>query len=141
MSRTAHSRRRRFVTLALLLPALALRALVPTGFMPSGGGDDILALQMCSAGSAGGAELRRLERDAVLQAFDPAEQGPRGHEDRRAPCDFTLASLGAAPPPATVAVVVDVLGREARPRPLRHLAPVPRSLDHAQQPRAPPRFS
>jgi hypothetical protein len=141
MYRTARNRRRRFVTLALLLPALALRALVPAGFMPAGSGDGVLALQMCSVGSAGGVDRRPVELDAVLQAFDPAEQGPVGHDDRRSPCDFALGSVGAAPPPATAAVVVDTLGREPRPRPVRHQAPGPDSREHAQQPRAPPRYS
>jgi hypothetical protein len=141
MFRTAHGRRRRFLTLALLLPALALRALVPAGFMPVADGNDVLALQMCSAGSAAGFERPRVERDSLLQAFDPAEQGPAGHDDRRSPCEFALASLGAAPPPAIAGVVVETLGREPRPRPLRHQSPVPNAPVHAQQPRAPPSYS
>jgi hypothetical protein len=136
------SRRLRLVALALLLPALALRALIPVGFMPASGANSVLALQMCSVGTFGAAESPRIERDSLLRAFDPAERTPLGHdEDRGTPCDFAPVSSGAALPPAPAAVVLATLGREPRPQPVADLIPVFSLTERAQQPRAPPTYS
>jgi len=135
------SRRIRYAALALLLPALLLRALIPAGFMPASGADSVLALQMCSTGTAEAAQTVRIDRDSLLRAFDPSGHEPAGHDDRSKPCDFAVSSLGAAPPPTLTGAVLATLGREPRPQPVRDLVPDSRLPDHLPQPRAPPSHS
>lgn len=137
----ARSRQSHLAALALLLPALLLRALIPAGFMPAADPHGVLALQMCSTGTSGVVELPRVDRDSLLHTFDPLEQTPLGHGDRPTPCDFALASLGAAPPPASVTAVLATLEREPRSQPLRDRLPVAERSEYPQQPRAPPHYS
>jgi hypothetical protein len=83
-----------------------------------------------------------VDRDAVLRVFDPGEQAPLRHgEDRHSACDFARAAQSSAPPPSPATLVLAQLGREPRPSPVRDRASVPRIPEHAQQPRAPPRYS
>jgi hypothetical protein len=138
----ARSRQFHLAALVLLLPALLSRALIPAGFMPAADPHGVLALQMCSTGTFGVMKLPRVDRDSLLRAFDPGEQTPLGHGDRPAPCDFALASSGAAPPPAPVTAILATLPREPRPQPLGdRQPPVAERFEHPQQPRAPPHYS
>jgi hypothetical protein len=129
--------------MAMLLPALMLRALIPTGFMPASGTGTVLAIQMCSAVNPGTVTFLQLDSESRLRNLGAGDQPAPGHddEDRGTACEFALAPAGTAPPPASSAVVLATLDRELRPVAVPDLAPIASLPDHAQQPRAPPRHS
>jgi hypothetical protein len=115
---TWRSVRVRSYVLPLLLGALALRFLIPTGFMPGGNDGTTLRVSMCSAG--GQNELIEI----------PAETA-KPH------CDFcTLPSLDAPLSP------VNIAGRLAAPRaalPPQQESQIPEApLARTQTSRAPP---
>lgn len=75
------SRSRLHLVIALLLPLLALKALLPPGYMPSAG-DGQLRIVMCSAGLA-----------AFTDHGDP--DAPPAAQDS---CAFAMAGVAAPPP-------------------------------------------
>lgn len=119
------TRRRLHLVLALLLPLLALRALLPTGYMPVTEGGE-LRFALCSAGLAG-------------PATDEAPAGDQQLPPNSDSCPFALASAMAPPPVATWhAPVLQAATGPVVPR----SAPLARpSIDRAQTPRGPPVLS
>jgi len=113
----------------LLLPALAVRLLVPEGFMPAFGDGAELTMQMCH-GDGKSSVIVRLTRDGS-QAPDDEQAG---HD---APCVFAAAATIA--PPAADFAVLDFTARLDRPRTPRALTAAPVRPHHRpQSPRAPP---
>lgn len=115
------SRTQRELITALLLVALAFRALIPVGFMPAA--DGAFSLQICRAGS--------------LASIDPPDQhAPPGH-----PLHFEHCPFGSAPATGPLAHVPALHAAG-----LTAFAPVDdlqtlrlrARFDRAHQPRAPP---
>ena len=79
-----------------LLPVLALRLLVPEGFMPRFGEDLELSVQMCHGDGKSSAAMRMLQDDAPAPAGDDGQQ--------HSACTFA-ATAAATPPEPTVAVL------------------------------------
>lgn len=86
----------------LLLPGLALRLLLPPGFMPGGAGDGGHLIKMCHG--TGPVPM------AVHTPVDDPQPAPSGGQHHEAPCVFaaagsvappTIDSLAVAPPSAT----------------------------------------
>jgi hypothetical protein len=120
-----HRRLQRRV-LALAVPWLALRLLLPAGFMPIVA-DGHVALDLCTPQGL---------QFAVPGTDHDGSPGARGHV---APCAFAACAL-AAPPPAACGGPVAALAADAT-----HFATpqgiIQPSILRAQSPRAPPRFS
>jgi hypothetical protein len=114
------SRTRRELITALLLVALAFRALIPVGFMPAADGS--VSLQICRAG--------------FLASIDPPDQrAPAGHSH------FEHCPFGSAPASGPIANAPGLPAAAATSSPplgdsvtLRLSA----RFDAAHQPRAPP---
>lgn len=121
-----HRRRVRSGVALLLAPALALRLLVPEGFM-AGSADGALTMQMCHGDA----------RSAVVIRATQGGEAPAPHGgDHQAPCAF--AATAAAAPPPLVAVVFAAAPLPRAPESARIAAPLLRSIHRAQSPRAPP---
>lgn len=120
--------RTRLIVALLLLPALALRVLVPPGFMPGTGADDAPTMQMCH-----GAGPLPAPASPLPAGQDPAPEQGRHHES---PCVFAAAG-STAPPPAAAIPLTTAQAAEARP-PTPVLVFVPRTIHRAQSARAPP---
>ena len=122
------NRKARLLVGLLLVPALALRVLVPQGFMPGTGAGDAPTMQMCH-----GAGPLPASTHPVPDGSDPAPSQGRHHES---PCVF--AAAGSAAPPPTVALALDA----PRAHDVGPLAPdfvfVQKALHRAQAARAPP---
>jgi hypothetical protein len=84
------SRRHLRLGIALLLPLLALRALLPAGYMPIAGTDGV-RIVMCSEGVAG--------------LFTPADDGHHPQPSAGEACPFAHAALNAPPPQLSVGFV------------------------------------
>jgi hypothetical protein len=113
--------------LPLVIGALVLRALIPVGFMPGGGGGLTLTAAMCNAFSTGAPRTETIEI--------PGTEAPAPSAAMH--CDFCLVPVLAAgfasPAPQTPVNIAFV------PRAAREDAPTSRfALDRAQIPRAPP---
>ncbi len=121
-------RKTRLLVGLLLVPALALRVLVPQGFMPGTGAGDAPTMQMCH-----GAGPLPAATQPVPGGDDPAPGQGQHHE---APCVFAAAGSAAPPPVAALAL----------PAPHAHdvgaLSPdfvfVQKALHRTQAARAPP---
>ena len=111
----------------LLFPALALRLLVPAGFMPSASDGVGLTMQMCH-GDAQSSVVIRLNHG----------ENPPGHRGapHDAPCVFA-ASAATAPPPMAV-VPLEAAALQEPVSPPRESGPVLRNPHRLQAPRAPP---
>jgi hypothetical protein len=94
--RWLQERKTRLLVGLLLVPGLALRALVPPGFMPGTGADDAPTMQMCH-----GAGPLPASTQPVPAGDDPAPEQGRHHE---APCVFAAAGSAAPPPTAAPAL-------------------------------------
>ena len=111
-----------------LLPVLALRLLVPEGFMPRFGENLELSMQMCHGDGRSSAAMRMLQDELPAPAGDDDEQ--------HSSCTFA-ATAAATPPEPTVAVLGAVTGSTTEPLP--RLAAPERPFHHrSQAPRAPP---
>lgn len=117
-------RSRLHLVIALLLPLLALKALLPPGYMPSAG-DGELRIVMCSAGLA------------ALNEGNP--DAPDSPPAEHAACAFAMAGV-AAPPPALAIALLPIRHFVAAVA-ARSFPAVPGALRRAQSPRAPPVFS
>jgi hypothetical protein len=118
------SRTQRELITALLLVALAFRALIPVGFMPAT--DGAFSLQICRAG--------------FLASIDPTYQhAAPGHSSHFEHCPFGTAPAAGpiANVPAFHAAGLTALPPAVDFVPLRLGA----RLDPAHQPRAPPRLA
>ena len=122
-----HRRRVRAWVALLLAPALALRLLVPEGFMAGTGDGATLTMQMCH-GDARSSAVIRLTQDPQA----PADHGGN-HE---APCVFA-ATASTAPPPLAAIPLETAPVPPARPT-VRATAPAYRNTHRTQSPRAPP---
>jgi hypothetical protein len=111
-----------------LLPVLALRLLVPEGFMPRFGEHLELSVQMCHGDGKSSAAMRMLQDDAPAPAGDDGQQ--------HSACTFA-ATAAATPPDPTVAVLGAVTGSATEPLP-RLAAPALPLQHRPQSPRAPP---
>jgi hypothetical protein len=129
-SRTA----REWVSL-LLLPALALRLLVPEGFMPASGEAGALTMQMCHGDARSAIVMRLVGDDGAARGDHGDSSGGEARHD--SPCVFA-ASASTAPPgvPATPSSI-DPVASVATPA-LRATAPPTRPSHRCQAPRAPP---
>jgi hypothetical protein len=127
--RCMQNRSTRLLVGLFLLPALAVRVLVPQGFMPGTGADDAPTMQMCHGSGPLPASTQR-----APGGDDPAPG--QGQQHHQAPCVF--AAAGAAAPPSPVAVVLDA----PRVSAIRVLTPdfviIQKALHRAQAARAPP---
>ena len=112
----------------LLLPGLALRVMVPPGFMPGTGADDAPTLQMCH----GAGPLP--ESTQPMPAGDDPAPGQGGHHE--APCVFAATGSVAPPPVLSVALVAPHAVDQGPPTP--ELTISQRSLHRDQAARAPP---
>jgi hypothetical protein len=111
-----------------LLPALAIRVLVPPGFMPGTGEGDAPTMQMCR-----GAGPLPASTHPVPTGDDPAPEQGQHHE---APCIFAAAGSAAPPPIVSVGVVApQAVDADRSPAELTFFQ---RSLHRAQAARAPP---
>lgn len=118
----------RLLVALLLLPGLALRVMVPPGFMPGTGADDAPTMQMCH----GAGPLP--ESTQPMPAGDDPAPGPGGHHE--APCVFAAAGSAAPPPVLSVALVAPHSVDQAPS--ISDLTFAPRSLHRTQAARAPP---
>jgi hypothetical protein len=118
----------RLLVALLLLPALALRVLVPPGFMPGTGAGDAPTMQMCH-----GAGPLPAPTHPTRDGDDPAPEKGQHHES---PCVFAAAGSAAPPPVATVALVASQPVDVDPPAPDRVF--VQRTLHRTQAARAPP---
>jgi hypothetical protein len=96
-ARWLRNRKTRLLVGLLLVPALALRVLVPQGFMPGTGAGDAPTMQMCH-----GAGPLPAATQPVPGGDDRAPGQDQHHES---PCVF--AAAGSAAPPPVVALAFD----------------------------------
>jgi hypothetical protein len=122
-----HGRTCRGWVALLLFPALALRLMVPAGFMPSVGDGDKLTMQMCHGDA----------QSSVIMRLSQGEQPPGEHDaPHDAPCVFA-ASAATAPPPVAV-VPLEGMALPEPVSPPRESEPLLRNSHRPQSPRAPP---
>lgn len=112
-----------------LLPALALRVLVPPGFMPGTGADDAPTMQMCH----GSGPLPASTQHAPV-GDDPAPGQDQQHH--QTPCVFAAAGAAAPPSPAALACAVPHAGIVTELT-SDHVV-IQKALHRAQAARAPP---
>ncbi len=113
----------------VLLAALTLRALIPSGYMPSSG--QPLVLQLCRVGLPAGAQ------HALASSTDPG--APSQNVADPGLCSFGL-STGAAPAPQQLTFSLPTFAVEA-PAAAPELPILQPRRHAARQPRAPPAFS
>ena len=110
----------------LLAPALALRLLVPDGFM-AGGAGGTLTMQMCHGDARSSAVIRLTQGD----------EAPTPHDgDHESPCVFAATAATAPPPLAAIPLEGTPLSQAPEPAPTT--APELRNTHRTQSPRAPP---
>jgi len=104
---TALIRKNAWLKLILLALALAVKALVPTGFMLSAGGERFLTVTICADASGTAKQMR-----IALPNRDDAGNEPSEMAEKREPCAFSgigHAALDGADPAALVAALVFIL--------------------------------
>lgn len=112
-----------------VLPALAVRILVPQGFMPGTGADAAPTMQMCHGFGPLPAPTQ------PLPAGDDPAPG-QGQEHHEASCVF--AAAGSAAPPAPAVLALDARLIADLPSPTTDLFVAPKARYRAQAARAPP---
>lgn len=108
--------RHRRLAIVLAALALCLKALVPTGYMPTGG-VTLLSVSIC-AESSGDTKLRTI-------AIPAKQEGAPGHDKAEKPCAFSAlaAPMLAGAPPALLAIALAfVLALAFRPTPAPRLS-------------------
>jgi hypothetical protein len=126
--RCIQNRSTRLLVGLLLVPALALRVLVPPGFMPGTGAGDAPTMQMCH----GSGPLPSSTQPSP-GGSDPAPGQGQHHE---APCVF--AAAGSAAPPPVVALALDAPHADDVGALTPDFVFVQKALHRAQAARAPP---
>lgn len=121
-------RKTRLLVGLLLVPALAVRLLVPQGFMPGTGAGDAPTMQMCH-----GAGPLPVPTHPVPGGNDPA---PNQDQHHQSPCVF--AAAGWAAPPPTVALALDAPQVDDVGPLTTDFDFVQKALHRAQAARAPP---
>lgn len=91
---------------ALLVAALAMKALVPAGYMPAAG--TLLSIRVCSIDPAG-----RTVRNVPVPAREPT--APAKPADPCAFASLSLAAAAGAPPPLLAAALVFLFLAALRP--------------------------
>ena len=127
-ARWLQNRKTRLLVGLLLVPALALRVLVPQGFMPGTGADDAPTIQMCH-----GAGPLPTATQPVPDGDEPAPGQDQRHEP---PCVF--AAAGSAAPPPVVALALHAPHSDDIGAPTPEFVVVHKVLHRAQAARAPP---
>jgi len=127
-ARWLQNRKTRLLVGLLLVPALALRVLVPPGFMPGTGAGDAPTMQMCH-----GAGPLPASTQPVPGGDDPAPGQGQHHES---PCVF--AAAGSAAPPPVAALALDAPHADDVGALTPDFVFVQKSLHRAQAARAPP---
>lgn len=95
------------LTLALLVLALAMKALVPAGFMLSATGERFLTVTIC-ADASGAAKTMQI----AIPAKDAAGGGHAETADKDSPCAFSglgHAAIGGADPALLLAAIAFIL--------------------------------
>jgi hypothetical protein len=126
LERLRASKPREWVIL-LLLPALAWRLLVPTGFMPAAGDGFALTMQMCHGDA---------QSSIVIRLAGKGETPGDHSAPHDSPCAFAASATVA--PPASAATPFDAVAPADFLPPPRPAAPAIRTLHHPHSPRAPP---
>lgn len=126
--RCIRDRSTRLLVGLLLVPALALRMLVPPGFMPGTSAHDAPTMQMCH-----GAGPVPAATQPVPGEVPPAQGKGQHHES---PCVFAAAGFAAPPPIAALTLHAPQLGDDVAPAP--EFAFVEKTQHRAQAARAPP---
>jgi hypothetical protein len=122
------TRRRLHFVIALLLPLMALRALLPAGYMLDSG-HGALRVVMCSEG---------LHSAPVGENSDPSNGNGHGQRDSGS-CPFAQATMNAPPPSASPSIVMVRFEAGAVPA---FAAPIrSTSLVRVQSARGPPSLS
>jgi hypothetical protein len=130
----------------LLLPLLALRALLPSGFMPVVADHRELALGFCPGvtGHQVGAGVEHPASQARGPHHERASHAPahegHGSTPHATACPFVAAG-GAFPLPAPSAIPIAALAIRAAPAPSPGNPFVARTVVRAHPPRAPPCLS
>jgi hypothetical protein len=100
--------RDRFLLMRVLLAlALGMKAVVPTGFMVSSGGDRYLTVTICSDASGGAHQMR-----IALPAKPSSDEDPQDAADQNPHCAFAglgHAALGGADPIQLTSAIVFIL--------------------------------
>jgi hypothetical protein len=123
------SRRRRTFAAWLLLPVLALRAVIPVGFMPGSHAGLGIAMQLCTSQGI---------QTVIVNPDGSIEKGaPSSHHD--APCAYAVVGT-AAPPPAAFAASVPSLLSSAPLIASRYDTPA-EPAERAHAARGPPRVA
>jgi hypothetical protein len=122
------NRKTRLLVGLLLVPALALRVLVPQGFMPGTGAGDAPTMQMCH----GAGPLPA----ATQPVPDGDDRAPGQGQHHESPCVF--AAAGTAAPPPVVALAFDAPHADDVGALTPDFAVVQKALHRAQAARAPP---
>jgi hypothetical protein len=121
-------RKTRLLVGLLLVPALALRVLVPQGFMPGTGAGDAPTMQMCH-----GAGPLPASTQPLPDGSDPSPSQGQHHES---PCVF--AAAGSAAPPPVVALALQAPHVDDVDAATPAFIVVHKALHRAQAARAPP---
>src|SRR5262245_57272805 len=101
------TRRRLQLVLALLLPLLALRALLPVGYMPVADAHG-LHLTLCNPDRTGGTMPHHdtAHHDAAHHGSGHQDPSHHGHPGSHSDCPFAHAAFNA-PPPHVVSDVIE----------------------------------
>lgn len=122
------------LALGLVALALAMKALLPAGYMP-GGDTRSFTIQLCSEGIDGRHDL---VRQITVPASDAVEKAAAGHAKAQGTCPFGAlghALLGGADPVLLAAALAFILALGFAPV----AVPAPRRRAHAWPPlRGPP---
>jgi hypothetical protein len=133
-------KRLRFLVVALLLPLLALRALIPVGLMPMAGADGSISLQLCPGTVPAVAGHAQFWHGA---SGDMASHHHRGEGHGPAHSHQTVCPFAALASPActvTVLAITTEAMRDAFISSRESEQVFFSTLRRTQSPRAPPRF-
>lgn len=125
----------KIVALALVLPSLLLRGLIPVGFMPMAEGGH-LDIALCP-GTVDVATFIAASRDAQAHHHHQGHQHGPGHQDHRSPaCPYALSG-SAMPMPALLTQAIPAV-RTEEPRQIAATGFFVSAIERAQLPRGPP---
>lgn len=126
MGRFAHRCLSNSLLTGLLFAALAIRALIPVGFMPVAGAGGSLSFQLCAPRSSE-APAAPLGKDGQRAPSSPSHQ---------IPCLYSLSGT-PAPSPWIASLPLSMERPSEIPQPIGRAGVIP-SIRRAQAPRAPP---
>ena len=127
----------RSLALALVLLALAMKALVPAGFMPAAPGK-VLSVVMCDGQGAMQANATQAAKLALPDAGKSGESNPTAKSDSACPYGGLNAALDGTDALLAAALLLFILALGFAPATI----PALRRADHTQPPlRGPPAFA